>query len=186
MDKIKVTVIRSDRKTLALQIKNGELTVRAPRRAKDRDIERFIKDNMAWIEKRLAEARRREAELSSVEVLSEDELALLVNRARALIGERVEYYAQKMGVTYGRISIRKQRTRWGSCSREGNLNFNCTLALAPLEVLDSVVVHELAHRREMNHSQRFYKEVYRVFPDYDRCDAWLKQNGEALLRRIPR
>ena len=183
---LKMTVIRSDRKTLAIQIKNGEVIVRAPRRAREVDIQKFIEDNMAWIEKHLAEARRREAELPPVQVLSEQELASLVKRARALIGERVEYYAQKMGVSYGRISIRKQRTRWGSCSREGNLNFNCALALAPLEVLDSVVVHELAHTREMNHSRRFYSEVYRVFPDYDKCRAWLNQNGGTLLRRIYR
>ena len=95
------------------------------------------------------------------------------------------YYAPQIGVDYGRITIRCQRTRWGSCSAKGNLNFNCLLMLAPPEVLDSVVVHELCHRREMNHSPRFYALVLRVFPDYHRWDRWLKDNGPALMARIP-
>ena len=93
-------------------------------------------------------------------------------------------YAEKLGVSYGRITIRNQRSRWGSCSGKGNLNFNCLLMLAPPEVLDSVVVHELCHLRQMNHSERFYAEVLRVFPDYWRCHRWLKENGGALMQRM--
>ena len=100
-----------------------------------------------------------------------------------LIPARVAYYAAQIGVSYGRITIRCQRTRWGSCSSAGNLNFNCLLLLAPPRVLDSVVVHELCHRKQMNHSAAFYREVYRVFPDYDRCRLWLRENGGALLAR---
>ena len=74
------------------------------------------------------------------------------NLAREVLGARTGYYARKMGVTYGRISIREQKTRWGSCSSVGNLNYNWKLVLMPPGVLDYVVVHELAHRREMNHA----------------------------------
>ena len=88
-----------------------------------------------------------------------------------------------IGVTYKRITIRKQKSRWGSCSAKGNLNFNCLLMLTPPEVIDSVVVHELCHRKEMNHSQRFYEEVLRVFPEYKQWDRWLKKNGTAILLR---
>ena len=116
--------------------------------------------------------------------LSAAEIRELADRALAVIPERVAYYAPKVGVTYGRTTIRNQRTRWGSCSSKGNLNFNCLLMLTPPEALDSVVVHELCHLKEMNHSKRFYAEVLRVFPDYWKWDKWLKDNGPALIRRM--
>jgi predicted metal-dependent hydrolase len=107
----------------------------------------------------------------------------MAEKAAEVIPGRVRYYSQRIGVTYGRITIRNQRTRWGSCSARGNLNFNCLLMLAPPEVVDSVVVHELCHRKEMNHSERFYAEVFRAFPDYLKWNRWLKENGEELLKR---
>ena len=82
-----------------------------------------------------------------------------------------------MGVTYGRISIRSAKTRWGSCSSEGDLNFHWKLVLMPPEVLDYVVVHELAHRKEMNHSRKFWAEVKNVLPDYEKRRKWLKEFG---------
>ena len=94
------------------------------------------------------------------------------------------HYAPLVGVSYGRITIRCQRTRWGSCSSKGNLNFNCLLMLAPPEVLDCIVVHELCHRKEMNHSQRFYAEVLRVMPDYRERYKWLKENGHMLMAML--
>lgn len=96
-------------------------------------------------------------------------------KARLLIEQRVAYYADKMGIAYGRISMRNQRTRWGSCSSDGNLNFNCRLLYVPLELLDYVVVHELAHRRHMNHSADFWQEVERYLPDYKERKERLKQ-----------
>lgn len=96
-------------------------------------------------------------------------------KARLLIEQRVDYYADKMQVAYGRISMRNQRTRWGSCSSDGNLNFNCRLLYVPLELLDYVVVHELAHRRHMDHSAAFWQEVERYLPDYQKRRELLKQ-----------
>ena len=87
-----------------------------------------------------------------------------------------------MQVTYGRITIRDQKSRWGSCSGKGNLNFNWRLILAPEEVLDYVVVHELAHRLEMNHSVRFWGHVERVLPDYKDRRLWLRKNGDGLMQ----
>ena len=80
-------------------------------------------------------------------------------------------------MTYGRISIREQKTRWGSCSSVGNLNYNWKLVLMPPGVLDYVVVHELAHRREMNHSAAFWKVVTTWMPDYKKYRKWLRDNG---------
>ena len=94
----------------------------------------------------------------------------MVNLAYTHIPERVRHYAPLVGVSFGRITIRNQRSLWGSCSAKGNLNFNCLLMLTPPEVIDSVIVHELCHRKEMNHSKAFYAEVRRVFPDYWKWD----------------
>lgn len=116
--------------------------------------------------------------------LTRQEIEALAREAARVIPERVAYYAPKVGVTYGRITIRNQRSRWGSCSAKGNLNFNCLLMLAPPEVLDSVVVHELCHRLEMNHSKKFYAHVLRVYPDYYRDHKWLKEHGIELMRRM--
>ncbi len=90
-----------------------------------------------------------------------------------------------MGVSYGRITIRSQRTRWGSCSSKGNLNFNCLLLLCPEAVQDYVVVHELCHRKELNHSPKFWAEVERICPDYKTHRKWLKENGSSLIGRLP-
>ena len=115
--------------------------------------------------------------------MTDDRIRELAKKACKIIPQRVAYYAEKMGVTYGRITIRNQKTRWGSCSSKGNLNFNCMLMLAPREVLDYVVIHELCHRKEMNHSKRFWKEVEKVMPDYEVHKKWLKDNGSILLIR---
>ena len=104
-----------------------------------------------------------------------------VQQAVEVVPKRVAHYAARMGVTYGRITIRHQRTRWGSCSSNGNLNFNCLLMLAPPEVLDYVVVHELCHRKYMNHSKQFWAEVAKVMPDYKKCERWLKEEGSLLI-----
>ena len=89
------------------------------------------------------------------EKLTREKVIALAEEALKVIPERVEYFAKVIGVTYGKITVRNQKTRWGSCSSKGNLNFNCLLMLAPPEVLDYVVVHELCHRKQMNHSKAF-------------------------------
>ena len=185
-----VRVVRSKRKTLALQVTPEGLVVRAPRWATKREIERFTMEHRDWIEQHWRKVQEQQRALESVQPLSEEELKKLKKEAAAYIPERVRYYAPLVGVDYGRITIRAQKTRWGSCSVEGNLNFNCLLMLTPPEVIDSVVVHELCHRKEMNHSAEFYKEVLlykevlRVFPEYKKWDKWLKKNGQALQARI--
>ncbi len=178
------TVIRSGRKTVGMQIKRGRVIVRAPFGVSDGQIRKFVESHGDWLEKHLKSAREREARYADLPLLSAEELRRLADRACEVIPQRVRHYAPLIGVTYGRITIRNQRTRWGSCSAKGNLNFNCLLLLAPPKVLDSVVVHELCHRKEMNHSERFYREVRRVMPDYDQWHGWLKTNGESLMRRL--
>ena len=178
-------VIRSNRKSMAVEIKLNKLIIRAPMQATNEDINAFMLKNKAWIEKHLAKAQAQQQAAASVKKLTMDEIRKLADRAVEIIPDRVKYYAPLVGVTYGRITIRNQRSKWGSCSSKGNLNFNCLLMLAPPEVIDSVVVHELCHRKEMNHSDRFYAEVLRVFPDYHKWDKWLKDNGTILMSLMP-
>ena len=168
-------------------MKDGAVIVRAPVRSSMKEIESFVERSRPWIEKhlRLQEEMKIKQEASGVKKLTREELEVLAQEAVRRIPERVAYYAPKVGVTYGNITIRNQRTRWGSCSAKGNLNFNCLLCLAPPGVLDAVVVHELCHRLEMNHSKRFWQEVYRVFPDYYKDHRWLKEHGSELLGRLP-
>ncbi len=185
MHKMEYQVIRSKRKTVALQVREDGIFVRAPLGMPMGKIEKFVIEHEAWIEKQWKKIAREQQNRSQTEKLSPEELRALAEQAAKVIPQRVRHYAPSVGVSYGRITIRKQRTRWGSCSSKGNLNFNCLLMLAPPEVLDAVVVHELCHRKEMNHSKAFYAEVYRVFPEYDKWNKWLKENGAALMSRRP-
>ena len=179
---MEVTVIKSKRRSMALQIKEGQVIVRAPQGTSNRRIREFLEEHRDWLEKNLAKSIARE-EAAAKNRLSEEDIRKLMLAARKVIPERVRYYAPLVGVDYGKITIRCQRTKWGSCSSQGNLNFNCLLMLAPPQVLDGVVVHELCHRKEMNHSPRFYEEVLRVYPEYRKWDKWLKTNGGELMAR---
>ena len=177
-------IIRSNRKSLGLEVNTEGLIIRAPLQATDAEINMFILQHKNWIEKHLNKIEEQQKKADAVEPLSIDEIRALADQALKVIPERVKYYAPKVGVTYGRITIRNQRSKWGSCSGKGNLNFNCLLMLTPPEVLDSVVVHELCHLIEMNHSPRFWSEVRRVLPGYEAPKRWLKENGGALIERM--
>lgn len=102
--------------------------------------------------------------------------------AKALLPERVERYAALLGVRYGRITVKDTRSRWGSCSSKGNLNFSWRLLLAPVDVLDYVVAHEVAHLVELSHAPRFWETLARIFPDYKAQKQWLRWHGAALAR----
>lgn len=187
-----VKIIRSNRKTLAIQINpNLLVTVRAPMYAPQSDIERILREKEGWIQKHIEkireqEAKRKETQGESVEseYLTNEEIKKLADKALQHIPKRVSYFAKQIDVTYGKITIRNQKTRWGSCSSKGNLNFNCLLMLTPPEVIDYVVVHELCHRKEMNHSGAFWAEVENVIPDYKEQVKWLKENGGQIIGRM--
>lgn len=177
-------LIRSNRKSIAIEVRPDGVLVRAPLQATVSQVERFLTSKADWIRKAQQKIAAAPTPPPVENPLSMEEIRDLANRALAYIPGRVKYYAPLVGVTVGRITIRNQRSRWGSCSAKGNLNFNCLLMLTPPEVIDSVVVHELCHRKEMNHSKAFYAEVLRVFPDYWKWDKWLKENGDNLMRRM--
>jgi len=177
-------LIRSARRSLSAQIKEGRLIVRAPITTSEREIEQFLLKHEGWIVKHMAQAQERAQATLETPTLTKEELRALTRQAKEVIPQRVAYYAPIVGVSYGTVTIRAQKSRWGSCSTRGNLSFNCLLMLAPQEVLDSIVVHELCHRKQMNHSRRFYAEVLRVCPDYYTYRKWLNRNGYLLFAKL--
>lgn len=180
------TIIRSRRKTIAIQVTDKGIIVRAPYRVSLKKIGAFVDSQTGWIEKQIKKQEEYKKSLENITPLTTEEIHALADKAKAVIPERVRYYAPIIGVRYGRITIRNQRTKWGSCSAKGNLNFNCLLMLTPPGVIDSVVVHELCHLKEMNHSAKFYEEVLKVYPEYKKWDRWLKQNGRQIMARQAR
>lgn len=182
MSCVPYTMVRSARKTISIVIKpSGEVEVRCPKRCSRWEADSFVNRKESWIRKHLETIAAR----SAVPVLSEQEKKSLQAHACGILPARIACFARQMGVSYGRVTIRSQRTRWGSCSAEGNLSFNCLLMLMPQEVQDYVIVHELCHLREMNHSQRFWTEVEKHCPDYRSHQKWLKDNGGSLIARLP-
>ena len=179
-----VRVIKSSRKTISIELKTDEILVRAPKRMCDAEIQTVIAKKRSWIEKHYSVMQERQNKFKQLAPYTKEELNELTEKARTIIPQKVKTYAERIGTDYGHITIRHQRTRWGSCSSKGNLNFNCLLMLFPDEVIDSVVVHELCHRKHMNHSAAFYREVETVFPQYHVCQKWLKENGAAYLYRL--
>lgn len=214
------SLIRSKRKTLALQIKDGEVFVRAPLKLPKFEIDRFVSSKERWITDKLAQSkdrlgqrkafgltygktillRGREHTITAKEGkepefdgsiiymppgLSPEEIKDACRRlyrrlAKSHIIKRVEDISCHMGVTPSAIKITNARTRWGSCSSKKSINFSWMLIMTDDDTIDYVVVHELAHIIEMNHSERFWAIVEGVLPDYRRRKAGLKK----LHRRL--
>lgn len=181
MDKIPYILHQSRRKTIAIKITREGVLVYAPYRIGVEQIDHFVESKRSWIEKKL----KAQMERPRLPAFSEAERNGLRRQARRVLSEKTAFYAKQLGVSYDRIFIRSQRTRWGSCSGKGNLNYNCLLMLAPDAVQDYVVVHELCHLRQMNHSPDFWRLVESVLPDYRQQKTWLKENGAALIERLP-
>lgn len=180
-----IEVRRSNRKTIALEVTTqAKVIVRAPLWMPESEIQKLVNDKSSWIEKNVRKIQEQKSINNSFDKLSKNELRVLAKHARAVIIPKVEYYAQRIGVSYGRVAIRSQKTRWGSCSAKGNLNFNCLLMFAPERVLDYVIIHELCHRKQMNHSMKFWLEVENMMPDYKKQKKWLKDNGAGLIARL--
>lgn len=185
MDSQNVKIIRSDRKTISIQITPELLVImRIPRYVTDKEAADFLEKKKSWIDKKRKELREISEKRKKDPPLTEVQIRNLAERALEVIPLKVEKYARILQVTYGRITIRNQKTRWGSCSAKGNLNFNCLLMLAPDDVVDYVVVHELCHRLEMNHSLKFWKQVERILPGYREQKEWLNINGAELMGRM--
>ncbi len=164
-------IIRSDRRSILMEIRNGSILVRSPRTLGEDKIREFVSAHGSWIEKTL----EKQQETSLHIPVSEEDAAKLRKQAGEVLRARAAYYGDIMGVSYNHIFIKDQKTRWGSCSARGNLNFNWKLILVGEEELDYVVVHELAHLKQMNHSPEFWREVEKILPDYKERRRRLRQ-----------
>ena len=155
-------IIRSDRRTLALQVKDGEVLVRAPRRVTEAQIQAFVAAHEAWIASTLEKQQRRAALHPEP---TQAERAAYIQKAKAILPERVAHYSRIMSA----------KTRFGSCGSNGHICFSWRLMQYPPEAIDYVVVHELAHLKHLNHSPAFHALVASVLPDH--------KQRRALLRR---
>lgn len=168
----------SRRQSIGLGRKDGSFYLKAPIGIPEHFLYDMLAKHRDWMEKVLkAEQEQQEnteaLAIPALEDLSREEVQQILDN----FSVAVECWAKKMGITYGNITVRNQRTRWGSCSSKGNLNFNYRLHYLPVELMDYVIIHELAHRRHMNHSAAFYQEVARYCPNYKECEAQLKKIG---------
>lgn len=179
------TLIRSDRHSLSLELAaDGRLIVRAPKRLAECEIERFIAEKSEWILRKRTMLARSRRDWGGAP-LSPKEIEELKTAARVDLGERIKRWATVVGEAPHCVTIRSQHRRWGSCSEGKRISLNALLMLAPEAVRDYVVVHELCHLKEMNHSPRFWAEVAHVLPEFRESRDWLTENGHALLQRNP-
>jgi predicted metal-dependent hydrolase len=156
-----------------------ELVVRP--RATRADIADAIDFHRAWLERQLANARTPQLGLDRLRLTEEQGR----REARARISLLAQSEAAALGVTYSRLTLRDQRSRWGSCSSKGALSFNWRLVLAPHDVLDYVVVHEVCHLVELNHGPAFWRLLERRRPDYRESKQWLDDHGWEILAYQP-
>ena len=215
-------IIRSNRKTLSLSInENSDLVVRAPHRVSDDEIQKFISEKSAWIDKkqRLIKARLKDnlnqysslqclylgslyplkIDNNSVEPISFNGLMFTIaNVNRDTINlplkswykkrfievalPRLSYFSDKHKLKVNQVRVKEQKTLWGSCSSKNNINLNYLLIMAPMKVIDYVIVHELVHTIHKNHSAKFWQKVATILPNYKDARYWLKENGHQLRR----
>jgi predicted metal-dependent hydrolase len=164
-----------------LEVPWGEpVRLTVPRWIGDAEVERVLAANRPWIE----EQRRRQVPRLGLDrrAVSESDARIA---ARELLSALAEDEAERLGVTYGRLRVGDQRTLWGSCSARGTLSFSWRLVLAPFQVLDYVVVHELCHLCVPNHSHRFWTLVERSRPAWRDQRDWLREHGAELLAFRP-
>ncbi|MDO4811464.1 MAG: SprT family zinc-dependent metalloprotease [Eubacteriales bacterium] len=158
------TLIRSKRRTMALEItRDGQVLVRAPQRTSQAVIDRFVASHADWI---ATHQQTQQQRAENHPPLSDAEIAALRQKAWEILPDRVAHYAAIMGVAPTGVKITSAKTRFGSCSVKNRLCFSLYLMTYPDRAIDYVVVHELAHIRQKNHSPAFYAEVAKVMPDY--------------------
>ena len=164
MEKITYELIRSRRRTMSVEVDSaGSVLVRVPWLTPKWRVEAFVRERQAWIERARERQARRQEKLPDIR---EEDKALYVKRAKAVLPEKIERYAARMGVQPTGLTVTSARTRFGSCSGKNRLSFSWRLMAYPEAAIDYVVVHELAHIRYKDHSRAFYGFIESVLPDY--------------------
>ena len=179
------TLVHSSRKSCAISIDpEGRITVRVPFHVSQKEVDRLLVEKRIWIITKYLETEK-QRQNRPVSSLTDIQRTALEKRYIAATKEyfpkRAAYFVQFTGGSYNRITIRDQKTRWGSCSARGTLSFNWRLMLAPPTIADYVIVHELCHLTYMNHSADFWHKVESVYPDYRTARKWLKDHGNELV-----
>lgn len=171
---IDYTVKRSQRaRTMRLAIyPDGNVVVTAPRFFGLQAIEDFVMKHSAWVRTKVEETRGR-----TILRIRRADIPALKKQALALATARAEYYAAYYGVTYKKISIRAQKSRWGSCSEKGNLSFNYKLTVLDPRLADYIVVHEICHLKQFDHSKAFWALVAEQFPDHQELREKLRNTA---------
>ena len=165
------TVKYSKRKTVSIQVKDGAVIVHSPIGVSEDRLSAMVNSHREWVEKQLARQEQKKEKYPEPTPVEERKLRA---EARVVLKAKLDYFSKIMGLKYGRLTISGAKTRFGSCSSKGNISFSFRLMMYPEEAIDYVVVHELAHLLEMNHSPRFYAVVARVLPDYKQRHRLLK------------
>lgn len=162
--KFQYTVIRTDRKTLALQVdKNCNITVRAPLFVSQKEIENFLADKKEWLEKAIITQREK---AKNQKDYSQEDINYLRKKAKEILPEKVKFYSSLMGVEPTSVKINSAKTRYGSCSGKNGINFSLYLMDKDERFINYVVIHELAHIKHHNHGKEFYAFIERFMPDY--------------------
>lgn len=203
---------RARRLSLRVSSVDGQVTLTLPPHVTDHDAQAFVNEKSGWIRKavsrslapvnveigselpiaghtcRIVAGKGRAARLTEGAIEAPSDRtgpairALIKHLARARLGAATERFASTLCETPGRLTLRDTRSRWGSCTSEGNLMYSWRLVLAPLDVLDYVAAHEVAHLRHMDHSPRFWSAVEDLYPNYEAPRAWLREHGASLHR----
>lgn len=165
MNTISIQFRKSTRaRRLRIAVKpTGEVVVTIPRRVSERLAQRFVREHATWIQQAVKKVSARRVDLPWTGTRTE--YVAHKERARDLITQKLQHFNEHYGFSYRSISVRNQRTRWGSCSRRGRLNFNYRIAFLPDELVNYIIVHELCHLKEMNHSRQFWTLMQRALPN---------------------
>ena len=164
MEKIRYELIRSDRRTMSVEVDaSGIVLVRVPRFTPKWRIEAFVQERRDWIERAISRQARRQEKLPQIR---EEDKPLYVKRAKTILPGKIQQYARRMGVCPTGLTVTSAKTRFGSCSGKDRLSFSWRLMAYPEAAIDYVVVHELAHIRYKDHSRAFYRFIESVLPDY--------------------
>lgn len=153
---------------------DGSVVITAPQGLHEMVMERFIKEKAGWLFSKLSFFS--ELDKSPVTRYSHKDYILNKEKALLIISKKTEILAKKYGYSYNKINIKNQKTRWGSCSKKGNLNFNYKVMFLPEKIQDYIIAHELCHLREFNHSRKFWNLVERIIPNYLDIRKELKRN----------
>ncbi len=167
--------VRRNRRARRLRLSvypDGRLVATVPYGTREDIIRQFVREKLPWI----LDTIRFYAQFRGNVLLRQDPASYQKHKeaARLLVLRRLAYFNAHYGLSYKRVSIKNHKTQWGSCSEKRNLNFNYKLVFLPPRLADYVIVHELAHVREMNHSERFWKVVSEALPDYERRERALR------------